>query len=104
MFTTVPLSPWLVVSDSHDEHHAVKDGPSLYTTRHFDDVVLAKALGPHSHEVALVGGAGGGGADNGGGDRIRRRGGGRACGRNGGRGRGAAGTGQGGATGAAADN
>ena len=109
------------MSDSHDEQHAVKDGPSLYTTRHFDAVVLAKALGPHSHEGALgtlwngrgrgggdstghEGGAGGGGAAGDGDDRNLRRGGGPAGGPNGGRGRGAAGTGQCGATSAAADN
>ena len=121
MFTTVPLSPWPVLSDSHDEQHVVKDRPSLYTTRHFDAVVSAKALGPHSHEVAFStlwngrcrggggsagheGGTGGGGGDSGDGDRNLHRGGGHGDGLKGGRGRGAAGTTQGGAAGAAADN
>ena len=121
MFTTVPLPPWPVLSDSHDEQHVVKDRPSLYTTRHFDAVVLAKALGPHSHEVAFStlwngrcrggggsagheGGTGGGGGDSGDGDRNLHRGGGHGDGLKGGRGRGAAGTTQGGAAGAAADN
>ena len=120
MFTTVSLPPWPVLSVSHDEQHVVKNRPSLYTTRHLDAVVLAKALGPHSHEVAVStsgnerglfggggsgheGGAGGSGGDGGRGDSNLRRGGGRGDGRAGGRVRGAAGTAQGGAAGAAAD-
>ena len=45
---------WPVLSDSHDEQHVVKDRPSLYTTRHLDALVLAKALCLHPHEVALI--------------------------------------------------
>ena len=50
---TVPFPPLPVLWEFHDEQHVVKDRPSLYTTRHFDAVVLAKALGRHSHEFAV---------------------------------------------------